>query len=483
MLSKRTLASGIATVAIATILITLLVIRGRNPEPIFDDGSLPGSIEPRLSTIATPVTISIEQLRQLANNSLSGEIYRENREIATGITVDIRVRRREEPVEMAMVDSFLSTMVPLTVTGTPSVSIGPFRLPAGAAGEFDADLDVTLHTRAQVNSDWSLSSETSAEIEVGRAELSVAGTVTDLTPIVSEILRRNTDRIAAPIDNYLRALDLRSMVLPIWERFRSPVRLSDDPSVWLRIRPIGFSLSPPDAQVDGLRFDIGMEAYLDSVVGIRPEDIDLGPIPDLGDASGDTSSFSVAIPISLQLAEATRILSDRIIGREDSIGENAVVRWLGVDLGGTDNRLRVAVLFEAETGSPIVNELAGEMVLEGRPRYDAGSQTLTMQNVDYKLNSDSTLAGLADWLVHDRLRDRIQAELVFPMDEIIEDIRQDLKIELDNISFGDYGTAEVELNTLEPILIGVTNNTLDLALVANGTLLVKLDPGPAFNSP
>ena len=483
MLSKPTLASGVATIAVAAILIMLLVIGGQSPERTFDDGPLPGSIEPRLSTIATPVTISIEQLRQLANNSLSGEIYRENREVATGITVDISVRRREDPIEMAMIDSFLTTTVPLTVTGTPSISLGPFRLPAGAAGEFDADLDVTLRTRARLNSDWSLSSESSAEIDVGRAELSVGGSIIDLTPIVSEILRRNTDRIAAPINDYLRALDLRSMLNPVWERFRSPVRLSDDPSVWLRIRPIGFSLSPPDAQGDGLRFDIGMEAYLDSVVGTRPEDVDLGPIPALRDASDDTDSFSVAIPISLQLAEARRILSDRIVGREDSIGDNAVVRWLGVDLSGTDNRLRVAVLFEAETGFPFVNELAGEMVLEGRPHFDAGSQTLTMQNIDYELNSDSRLAGLADWLIHDRLRDRIQAELVFPTDEIIEDIRQDLQAELENISFGDYGTAKAELHTLEPILLRVTNNTLDLALVADGTLLLNLNLGPVFNVP
>jgi hypothetical protein len=480
VLSKKTLTFG---VAITTILIMLLVFDGRSPERVFDDGPLPGSIEPRLSTIATPVTISIEQLRQLADNSLSGEIYRENREITTGISVDINVRRRTGPIEMTMVNSVLMTTVPLTVSGTPNISLGPFRLPSGTAGGFDADLDLTLRTSAQMNSDWSVSSETTVDIMVGRAELSVAGTDTDVRPIVSDILQRNSARFAAPLDAYLSNLDILAMLTPIWERLGAPVQLSDDPSVWLRIRPIGFSLSAPDAEADNLRFDIGMEVYLDSVVGPRPEYTRLGPIPPLAEASSDIGSFSVAIPISLQLAEATRILSERIIGREDSIGDNATVRWLGVDLGGTDNRLRVAVLFEAETGFPIVSKLTGEMVLVGRPRYDSASQTLTMQNIDYDLNSDSTLAGLADWLVHDKLRDRIQAEMVFPMDEIIEDIRQDLQAELENISFGDYGTAEAKLATLEPTLLRVTNNTLDLALVANGTLVLNLNLEPVFNGP
>ena len=160
-----------------------------------------------------------------------------------------------------------------------------------------------------------------------------------------------------------------------------------------------------------------------------------------------------------------------------------MVRWLGVELGGTDNRLRVAVLFEAETGIPIVSELAGEMVLEGRPRYDSASETLTMQDIDYRLNSDSMLAGLADWLLHDRLRERIQSELVFPMGEIIESMRRDLQAQLGNISFGDYGTAEAAIQELEPRLAGVTDETLDLTVVADGTLRLNLDLASAIDVP
>jgi hypothetical protein len=150
-------------------------------------------------------------------------------------------------------------------------------------------------------------------------------------------------------------------------------------------------------------------------------------------------------------------------------------------LGGTGDRLRIAVTFEAETGMPVVGLLSGEMVLEGRPRYDPETRTLTMRNVDYTLSSDSVLAGIADWLLHDRLRERIQEELVFPMADLIEGIRQDLQSELESVSFGDYGNAEARVDSLAPSLLNVSDEALELAVVADGTLRLSLNLLATFN--
>ena len=152
-----------------------------------------------------------------------------------------------------------------------------------------------------------------------------------------------------------------------------------------------------------------------------------------------------------------------------------MVRWQAIALEGVENRLRVSVEFEAETGFPVLNELAGVMILEGRPGYIPSSQTLTMTDIDYELDSDSTLARLADWLLHDRLRRQIQNELVIPVDELIENVRGSLQREMARISFGNYGTAQVSVNRLEPNLQGVSNDALDLVIVADGTLRLDLN--------
>ncbi len=467
--------------AIATLIVVGLALAGfivnREPNPTRVSEPLPdaAAIEPRLSRIATPVTVPLEQLRQIADRRLSGEIFRENREIANGIGVDLAILRRNEPIQMDMIAGWLTTNVPITVTGTPNIRLGPLRIPGNAVGGFEADLDVGLRTQVRINPDWTVTSNTMADIEVGRADLTIAGRVTDASPVVSEILDRNLERIAAPLDDYLRNLDIRTMMEPIWLRLSEPVRLRGDPQVWLRIRPERFSYSPPDIQANSVRFDIGVEAYLDSVVGERPATMEPGSIPDLDEAPREPGSFNVAVPIALQLSEANRILSERITGREDRIGEGAVVRWQAIALEGVENRLRVSVEFEAETGFPVLNELAGVMILEGRPGYIPSSQTLTMTDIDYELDSDSTLARLADWLLHDRLRRQIQNELVIPVDELIENVRGSLQREMARISFGNYGTAQVSVNRLEPNLQGVSNDALDLVIVADGTLRLDLN--------
>ena len=304
--------------------------------------------------------------------------------------MDITILRRNEPIEMDMTAGWLTTNVPITVTGTPNIRLGPLRISGNSVGGFEADLDVGLRTQVRLNPDWTITSNTMADIEVGRADLTIAGRVTDASPVVSEILDRNLERITAPLDDYLRDLDIRTMVEPIWLRFREPVQLRGDPQVWLRIRPERFIYSPPDIQANRIRFDIGMEAYLESVVGERPATMEPGSIPDLDEAPREPGSFNVAVPIALHLSEANRILTERITGREDRIGAGAVVRWRAIALEGVENRLRVTVDFEAETGIPFLNELAGVMTLEGRPGYIPSSQTLTMADIDYELDSNST---------------------------------------------------------------------------------------------
>jgi hypothetical protein len=475
--SIKYIAGAVAVVALA--VVGFVVFRGTGSAPFFDGGRIE-AFEPRLSRIATPVTIPLEQLRQLADQRLSSEIYRENSEIAPGITLDVVITRRNEPVEMDMVGGWLMSRVPITVAGTPNIRLGPLRLSGGAVG-FEADLDVELRTRPRINPDWSINPETTADIDVGRVDLTVAGRTVDATAIVSEILDRNVDRITEPLDDYLRSLDVRSMMEPIWLQFGEPIRVNDDPSVWLRIRPQRFSFSAPDVQADNIRFEIGMDAYLDSVVGERPPAVELGPIPDLEETSIDLGSVNVILPVVLEIDETNRVLSERITGREDRIGGDAVVRWKEVTLSGTGNRLRISVEFEADTGLPIIRSLDGVMILEGRPTFDPDSQTLTMKNVDYELVSDSALAGIADLLMHEELRILIQELLVLPMGEVIESLRLDLQSEMESISFGDFGTAEASIQILEPRLQNVTEEAIELAVVAGGTLRIGLDLGSVLS--
>ena len=427
---------------------------------------------PTLSRIATPVLIPVDKLRALVDRRLSGELYSESRQVTTGVAVDIVLSRRDAPITMAMVGNTLTTEVPLNVNGRVTLGLGPFSI--GRPEGFDADLDVQLNTSVRLNPDWSVASDSTVAINVERAEIAVPGLELNVSTIVEEILQRNSETVAAPLDNYLADLDVRGMLEPVWEGFAEPMQLTDNPSVWLRVEPVAFKLSPAQASSGNLRFDVGMEMYIDSVVGERPGALTLGSIPPLGEAREANGAFQVAIPIVLELDEATAAISDQIIGREDEIGTWARVRWLSIELSGTDDRLRAAVRFEADTGLWFVSELAGEMAVEGRPSYDRDTQTLKVTGVDYELESDSRLAGIADRLLHRRLRDRIQEALVFPLETVIADLRGRLQSELEGISLSSYGTMNAQIETLSPESVRVDGSVVELLVRADGTMDLDL---------
>ncbi len=457
----------------AIVLLTTLLSACGGSEPL--DEPIPAAVaafDPTLSRIATPVLIPLEELQTLVNRRLSGELYSESRQITAGVTLDIALNRRNAPITLAMAGNTLTTEVPLNVIGRVTLGLGPFSI--GRPEGFDADLDVQLNTSVRLNPDWSIASDSTVAINVERARITVPGLELNVSTIVEEILQRNSEKIAAPLDNYLADLDVRGMLEPVWAGFTEPIQLTEDPSVWLRVEPVAFNLSPAEASSGNLRFDVGMEMYIDSVIGERPEPRTLEPIPPLGEAPEGTGAFQVAIPIILELDEATAAISDQIIGREDEIGTRARVRWLGLELSGTDDRLRAAVRFEADTGLWFISELAGEMALEGRPSYDRDTQTLRVTGVDYELESDSRLAGIADRLLHRRLRDRIQEELVFPLETIIEDIRRRLQSELEGVSLSSYGTINAQIDTLSPESVRVDGSEVELLIRADGTLSLNL---------
>ena len=428
---------------------------------------------PTLSRIATPVLIPVEGLRALVDQRLSGELYSESRQITTGVTVDIVLSRRNSPIRMELTGETLTTEVPLNVNGQVMLGLGGFSI--GRPEGFDADLDVLLNTLVRLNPDWSVASDSTVTISVERAEITIPGLELNLSALIEEILQGNAERVAAPLDNYLAALDVRGMLEPVWNGFAEPIELSEDPLLWLRVEPVAFNLSPAEASNGNMRFDIGMEMYIDSVVGDRPEPLVLAPIPPLGEAGEGTGAFQVTIPVILELDEATAALSDQIVGREDEIGSRARVRWLGIELSGTDDRFRATVQFEADTGLWIISELAGEMALEGRPSYDRDTQTLRVTDVDYELESDSTLAGIADRLLHRRLRDRIQEELVFPLQTITNDIRERLQDKLESLSLSDYGSMTAQIETLSPESIRMDGSVVELLIRADGTMTLNLD--------
>jgi hypothetical protein len=114
------------------------------------------------------------------------------------------------------------------------------------------------------------------------------------------------------------------------------------------------------------------------------------------------------------------------------------------------------------------------MRVEGRPDYDPAARTLKVAEMDYELDTDSLLARVAEWLLHERLREKVQAELVFPLDTVVEDIRETLARELASVPLGQHGTLEATIETLEPQSVRVVGSAVELNLAASGQLSIRL---------
>ncbi len=200
---------------------------------------------------------------------------------------------------------------------------GANRFTARIQGETEASATVEAEARPQLRRDWSLDLNFSDSFHWNKPPvLHVLGRDIPLAKYAEPRIRTQLSKIRSRALAAARRLDLQAKAATAWQRAFEPIKLADEPEVWLQLTPQSAAFSGMRATAKVLSGSIELSGSAETVLGHGSPAVTPTPFPALGTDVSEPGTFDVILPIRISY----NTLRDKIMEVLDAApkGENAV---------------------------------------------------------------------------------------------------------------------------------------------------------------
>jgi hypothetical protein len=241
--------------------------------------------------------------------------------------------------------------------------------------------ELRLATSLYWRSDWRLASRNTTLTTTLPDPCEVTVLRVDATPLMRRMADAQLARVAQQVDSALPALaDLRPVADSLWRTLQEPIPLDSAGSLWLVMSPEQVGLAPLEGRGLEMRTGVALVARPRIVSGARPS-VSVRPLPSLTLAT-HRAGLRVPVQVEVPFAEVGRRATE-LLAAETARQPLRVTR---VDVSGTGDTAVVKL--------SLAGRMNGTLHLVGRPRFDAGSRTLVVDDLRYTVESRDVLTRL-----------------------------------------------------------------------------------------
>lgn len=370
------------------------------------------------SVVDLPVEIDLALVRDLLEREVPQVLEHEKTWERSGNT-GVRYRIERGPIEVAFDGGELQVHAQLRYRAQVCAGFANVCQPIASCG-YGKDgmrrVDVTLRSPLEIGADWQLRTKIRAShhfvdpCEVTFLRVDVSGPLDDLLrDKIAPLLPKLERKLAS-------AADVRGRAARAWARMQEPLRLYD--GVWLVLAPEAVRVSAPVGDGDKVRFVVGITGTPRVVAGERPA-VEARALPELQRGDG-SEGFSLYVQAFVPYDEASRHLQTAMVGRSFEAGGQRVV-VLDAEVSGTSGG--AAVRLEVESDRGLFRRSRGTVYVVGRPVYDPVAGVLSLEGLDYSLESRDLPLRMAESLLRPELLSLLQKKAQFKVGRRIEQVR------------------------------------------------------------
>ena len=228
-------------------------------------------------------------------------------------------------------------------------------------------------------------------------------------------------------------------------------------NTWLLIQPTAARVSPLNGSGTDVAFSIGLTAQPHLVVGDKPS-ARLAPLPPLQESSPG-NGFHIALPVELSHETATELLSKAIVGRQYVFPGNRKERISKVDVYGNGVKTVIQV--------DLKGDIKVRIYFSGSPAFDVLTNTISVPDLDYDINTRNWLATIANWLLHDGFRDSLRTKAKWDVTSQVASAKAMLQSAL-NRRIDEHSQLTGTIAALRPLGVISTGAAFHLVAVADG---------------
>ena len=272
---------------------------------------------------------------------------------------------------------------------------------------------------------------------------------TRIYDVINEELKKSTQRI-----------DLKPVMAENWPKLESPQPLS--PGVWLTLRPESINVGAINGTLNQLdtAFSITARPRIDSAD--KTPAVTRSAPPAIGIAHVG-NGFHVALESHIGLEKLDQLLNEKLANKPLAANDRTVLIKT-LRMYGNEDRAVICLTLD--------EPIKGEIYVMARPIFDALSNTLYFDKLDYSLATHDLLAKSASWLLSDTVKTKLAESTRIRFDEDLPRMLGDLKNL--NMPLGNSISLQGTLDKLQPATFYFTQDAAHAYLVADGKLEIKM---------
>ncbi len=365
-------------------------------------------ILPVYSYLAGPLTFKITDLEDKINKALKPTLVTEEMlEHTKGVaSLHLRVVRTGR-VKIKYANGKVMFSAPLQVWMSMPIR---FRKPK----ESFCSLYVNFQSPLQVGNTWRLATK-STFVDytwIQKPAIRILGIRIPVMKIADKALVKHQADIEAALDEAIhKGLRLDQLIKPVWRDLQKPLLISQPYGLWLLPKPISVAAGEVRGNASSitvpLRIAFETKTYIGEQAPVFAPSLTL---PHLLKRDSVAQTSDLRVLSFVPYADLNAILKKTIKNKKLSLIKG-LLTIKDVSVYGGQHALVVK--------TDVSGAVNGTLYFRGQPAFDTLSYTLKIKNLDFDVKTQETLMKTADWLLHDNLRDTLQALMRFPMREQI----------------------------------------------------------------
>jgi hypothetical protein len=417
----------------------------------------------KTSFVNMPLEISLKEIENQLNKTLSGEIYNDSNleddktEMKIIKTAAIRLIEKNGKIQ---------TVLPLKIWarfkyGTDFMGLNDTR-------EIYLNGTITMTSDVKL-SNWKLS--TTSKIEdfqwAESPSIMVAGKSVPITYIINPTLSIFQSKIAKKIDEAIEnSCDFKPYVLDVLEKMSTPFLTSEQYQAWFKLIPIEVYVTDATLGKKEIKMDLGLKCNMQTMVGTKPKtNFDKTAIQ-FKAVTKIPEKLTANIAAISTYDSASKIISSNFNGKEFVSGSRKILVQ-NVALWQRDSKIIIALEM---TGS-----INGTIYLSGTPNYNAVTKEIYFDQMDYVLNTKGLLTKTANWLLQGVILKKIQENCRYSIKENLDEGKKSLLPYLNNFSPMKGVFVNGTFNDFEFEKVEVTDKAIIAFITTTGKMNVKID--------
>jgi hypothetical protein len=417
----------------------------------------------KTSFVNMPLEITLKEIENQLNKSLSGQIYDD-----TNLEDDKTEMKitKTAPIRLIEKNGKIQTILPLKIWakfkyGTDFMSLNDTR-------EINLNGTITMISDVKL-SNWKMSTNSKIE-DFSWSEspsILVAGKNVPITYIINPTLSIFKSKIAKKIDEAIESsCDFKPYVLDVLEKMSIPFLTSEVYQTWFKLIPIEVYVTDAVLEKSKINMDLGLKCNMQTMVGVKPKStFDRNAIQFKPVTSVPNKVMANVVAISTY-ESASQIITSNFQGKEFAAGSRKIVIQK-VEMWQKDGKIIIALDM---TGS-----MNGTIYLSGIPNYNAITKEIYFDQMDYVLNTKGVLTKTANWLLQGVILKKIQENCRYSIKENLDEGKKSLLPYLNNFSPMKGVFVNGTLNDFEFEKVEVTDKAMIAFITTTGKMNVKID--------